>query len=85
MREIFYVRVLDIMAIMGRKDCEIIYVTHSGDFEKLMKAANKRNIVTTSISKAEYLRMEKKFQFVENVEEYGSIDDVLKEWWYINE
>lgn len=79
MREIFYVRVLDIMALIGKKDCEIIYVTHSGDFMKLMKAATKRNIVTTSISKAEYLRMEKKFQFVEDVESYGSIDDILKE------
>lgn len=63
MRNIEYVRVLDIMALIGRKDCEIYYVTHKGNYNELVKIACDRNIVITSISNKEYENMEKKLKF----------------------
>lgn len=53
-KPVYYERVLDWSKLQGRKDCEIMYVTHKGNFEELCRQALKRRIVITSISIREY-------------------------------
>ena len=52
-----YVWNLDKFKLQGRKNCKIFFVRHSENFEELSKEALKRNIIITSISKKEYIRI----------------------------
>lgn len=52
-----YVWVLDMEKLQGRRNCDIFYVRHSGDFEKFSREALRRNITITSISIREYKRV----------------------------
>lgn len=47
---IVFVEILDMSTLQGRKNCEIAYVKHRGNFEELMKEAYIRNISTRSVS-----------------------------------
>ena len=53
-RPVYYERILDFSKLQGRKDCEIMYVYHKGDFQDLCKQALDRRIMITSISTREY-------------------------------
>ena len=77
MRRIEYVRVLDIMSLLGRKDCEIFYIKHTGDYKELVKMAYERNIVITSISRREYENMERKIKFAEDVVDDKTIYELI--------
>lgn len=78
MRKIEYVRVLDIMVLIGRKDCEIYYITHKGNYNELIKIACDRNIIITSISKKEYENMEKKLKFSVDSMNGMSIEELIE-------
>ena len=77
MRKIDYIRVLDVMSLIGKKDCEIFYVKHVGDFQELSKMASERNVVITSISKRMYEDMEKKLKFSEDFAIGKSIEELI--------
>lgn len=77
MRKIEYVRVLDIMTLIGQKDCEIFYIKHVGNFQELSKMACERNCTITSISKKEYEDIERKFKFSEDVMKDVPIEELI--------
>lgn len=52
-----YVKTLNMSSILGRKDCDIFYVRHEGDFVGLMRECSRRNIRPESISMKEYRRV----------------------------
>lgn len=56
-KPVFYEKVLDLSKLYGRKDCEIMYVYHKGNFQDLSKEAYDRKILITSISIGEYKRV----------------------------
>lgn len=53
-KPVYYEKVLDWSKLQGRKDCEIMYVYHKGNFQDLCKQAHDRKIWITSISMKEY-------------------------------
>ena len=55
-KPVYYERVLDWSKLQGRKDCEIMYVYHKGNFQDLCKQAHDRKIRITSISMKEYCK-----------------------------
>lgn len=78
MKKVEYIRVLDFMALIGRKDCEIFYITHKGNYNDLAKMAFDRNIIITSISKKEYETQEGKFKFAHDMMNCKDVDEVFK-------
>ena len=54
MREVIYERVITGPKLQGRKDCEIRYVHHDGNFNDISFDAFRRNITLAPISQRKF-------------------------------
>ena len=61
-----YTETLSIDTLMGRRNCEVRYVRHRGDFSELSTIALRKNIVLTWVSVHEYSNVKKRKGGVKN-------------------